>query len=576
MTKHNNSIIGKRQKRKIEIQQKMKQQKQSKEKKKLNYEIFDLISLNKIQELGSSEKTEVLQKLYNLILSFPEQNHDKINLIFVFLQDNNIHIVSKAFELITNLFIDIIPDYRIKEDLVKDKTKKAFNFSKEVEQIRGFEKNIGNSYKQFIELFDKFLKADIDIDNSHKISIFSQVCRLLISHPVFNFSDEIVKIISNKLYSPIYEIRQVANECFKELLTKADNSREYLELKIKIVNSISHVLFNINESKLDKDVIILLNQHNIQFPKVEKQKKKQSKLEKEVKREIKEYEIGDDLDYDTANRIFNQNLKILKKVLFVYLEFLTTKPQSKFIRYIIDQISKQADHINVEILHDLQKCIYKFISLRLTEFNTKKEKEKEKEKTGILINNINLVVTALKTCIIIKEKLTSEIVSVEDTYLLNNVYFLIDKIKQKEILNNLSIDELYNFMELIHYSIIQNRQYSVEIVCSFIKRLSLTISELKNDDISLGFVILLKRILDLYPQTSFLIYDEDNDDMFDNKINDPSLSNGKLTNIKNELIRISRIGGMSQRIVQQINEKSQIKNKDFMNYFEVLLKNKNK
>ena len=558
--------IGKRSKKKEEIQMRMKQQKDRQEKRKLNQEIFTLITPDQIQNLQKEEKLEVLNKIYTLILSYPEQNHDKIDLILVFLQDSYIDVVIKAFELITNLFVDILPEYKIRKDKeIPDKQRKSFVFSKEVEQLKGYENNLVEKYRAFIDLIDKFLKADIpNIDLDTKLHIFSQPCKLFISHPCFNYNESLLKIISNKLHCNNPEIRRKAQETLGELLMKVDNSNDYLDLKLKIINSLTHVIFNTNESKLEKDIITLLNYHKVDFPIIPKIDKKQGKVEKEIKREMKEYESGPILDHENATRIFNYNLKILKKILFVYLEFLTNKPNSKFIRQIIDQISKQAEYINVEILHDLQKCIYKYISIKLSEL-----KDSNSSKITQHIGIINICITSLKTCIIIKEKLTSEIVSVEDSYLLNNVYFLIDKIKF--IINKLDIDELYNFMELIHYSIVLNRQFSTEITCSYIKRLSITIAEIEKDSVGLAFAIMLKRIIDLYPQCNFICYD-DGDDMFDSKINDPSLANGKLTNIAKELIKISKIGKNCNKLSQQIIEKSQIKNKDFVNYFEVLLK----
>ena len=575
---NNNRITGKRSKIKQERKQRIEMQRSNKEKKKLNSEIFNMITVDKLDTLDFEKKSFILNKLYNLLISYPEQNSDKFELLLMFLQDNNIKIVIDTFIKLSCFFVDVIPSYRIKTNCKNNinqnnNTNKSnnFNYSKEVQQLKNFEDNLLNCYKKFLDSAVILLKIDIKDNLNLKETILTSICSVLLAHPTFNYSDVSSSIIISKLHTSNeaneVKLRLKSYECLKTILSKVDNSKEYLDLKLKIINNLSHMFFNISESKLDINCINLLSIHKVEFPEIKK-KEKQSKIEKEVQREINEYE---NTNNDTNNEeIFSYNLKILKKILLVYLEFLTNKPESKFIRAIIDSISKQAENINVEILHDLQKCIYSYINKKLDCLKNINSTKSLSNNVLVTYNkNINLCITALKTCVIIKEKLTSEIVSIEDSYLLNSIYYLLQKIIP--VINNLELLDLHNFMELIHYSMIQNRQFSQEITCSFIKRIAILIISINNQGIAFSFLLLLKRMIDIYPFSSQMIYEDE--DIFDNTVNDPSIAGGKQAVIYNELMIINKKGSYCNRIVQQIKERSQVKNKDFINYLEILLNN---
>jgi hypothetical protein len=118
---------------------------------------------------------------------------------------------------------------------------------------------------------------------------------------------------------------------------------------------------------------------------------------------------------------------------------------------------------------------------------------------------------------------------------------------------------------------ITNRQFNQEMVKSFVKRFVLLIQEIKDDNIVYPFLIMLSRMISMYPNTKDLL-DSSEDDYFDNKTNDPTLANGKNANIYKNILNISKVGLKSKQLCEdllanKVNKVSEI----FKNYKDLLL-----
>ena len=125
--------------------------------------------------------------------------------------------------------------------------------------------------------------------------------------------------------------------------------------------------------------------------------KKKKKIIKSMKKEIRELE-----DREDYKLIYQMNLKMLKKILLVFFDILKTKPNSPLMGSVFNGISKLCENINVEILKDLQNCIYENI------------------KNLIKNNKLSLAILGLKSNLTIANNLTKEIVSLEDRYLITS------------------------------------------------------------------------------------------------------------------------------------------------------------
>ena len=166
--------------------------------------------------------------------------------------------------------------------------------------------------------------------------------------------------------------------------------------------------------------------------------KEKSKIIKSMKKDMNEIEKKDD-----SKMIYFMNLKILKKILLLFFEILKNYQESELVGGVFNGISSLCENINVEILIDLQKCIY--------------------ENIKFLIKNkkLSLALLGLRANLNIAKKLTKDIVSVEDSYLITSSYQIICFfINDKN--NKITKDDLYIIFEVIEMVLLKNRMYSID------------------------------------------------------------------------------------------------------------------
>ena len=126
--------------------------------------------------------------------------------------------------------------------------------------------------------------------------------------------------------------------------------------------------------------------------------------------------------------------------------------------------------------------------------------------------------------------------------------------------------------------LLKNRIYSLETSSSFLKRLAMLAKHINNENYVVALLLLIKRILAKYPALNFLVDKNESDfDNFDYKNNtEPSLCNGKLTNILEELNFVEnkyKQNKMIKRLVEYIiKEQKTNMELNSLNYFDYLLK----
>jgi len=113
----------------------LKSIKKEKRKQQNNSEFYKIYTQENIDKLTTKEKMDIMSKLYDILIAYPESNSDKFSLMILFLKDNSISIISKAAEFLKNIFIESIPLYRINESQNNNSKE-----SKEVKRMKGQEK----------------------------------------------------------------------------------------------------------------------------------------------------------------------------------------------------------------------------------------------------------------------------------------------------------------------------------------------------------------------------------------------------------------------------------------------------
>ena len=568
----------------------LKSIKKEKQKRQNNNEFFKIFQQENIDQLSSKEKLEAMNQLYSILISYPDSNSDKFSLMLLFLKDNSLAVISKAVEYLKNIFIDSIPLYRINE--FQNNNKKE---SKEVKRTHSQEKNLLLNYGQFLDdvkLLDQSLNNKKECVELRKKICFS-LSELFERFYYFNYEQKLYGYLVDKLSDSNNDIKNQAYISLYNVLSKVDNSKNMFELKFNIIKKIINALNNKNHKRFADNVMDLFIAHRMIFPDYVKENediknkidlsdlkyagpsaststskqdykkaqrqlkefnKEKSKIIKSMQKDMNEIEKKDD-----SKMIYFMNLKILKKILLLFFEILKDFKESELVGGVFNGISVLCENINVEILIDLQKCIY--------------------ENIKYLIKNkkLSLALLGLRANLNIAKKLTKEIVSVEDSYLITSSYqimcFYINDKSQA-----IGKDDLYIIFEVLEMILLKNRMYSIDTSAAFIKRLTMLCNLNTNENYVTAMLLLIKRILSKYPSLGFLVDDNESDfDNFDYKNNlEPSLCNGKLTNIISELKNI-KSKFINNKTIQKLVDyiiKEQKANLELssMNYYDYLLK----
>ena len=420
--------------------------------------------------------------------------------------------------------------------------------------MKGQEKNLLLNYGLFI---DDIKLLDQSFNNKKEcLDLRKKFCEFLSElfekFYYFNYENKLYGYLVDKLSDNDIDIKKKAFLSLYNVLAKTINSKNMFELKFNIIKRIINSINNKNHKRFDENVLDLLTAHKLAFPDYVKDNEnlknkidlsdlkyggpsvslsKNKQEYKKAQRNLKEFnkeknkiiksmikDMNEIERKDDTKMIYFMNLKILKKILLLFFEILKNNKDSELIGGVFNGISTLCENINIEILLDLQKCIYETIKYLITK------------------RKITLALLGLRANLNIAKKMTKEIVSAEDSYLITASYQIICfYINDSNF--DIKKDDLYIIFEVIDMILLKNRMYSLDTSAAFVKRLSLLCKNINNENYIIAFLLLIKRILSKYPSLNFLVDANESDfDNFDYKNNlEPSLCNGKLTNILEEL-----------------------------------------
>ena len=567
----------------------LKSIKREKKKQQNNSEFYKIYTQENIDKLNTKEKLEIMSQLYKILISYPESNTDKFSLMLLFLKDNSINVILKAAEYLKNIFLESIPLYRINESQNNSKE------SKEVKRVKGQEKNLLLNYGQYIDdikLLDQSFNNKKECQDLRK-KFCEFLSELFEKFYYFNYENKLYGYLVDKLSDNDSDIKKRAYLSLYNVLAKTNNSKNMFELKFNIIKRIINSINNKNHKRFDENVLDLLIAHKLAFPDYIKDNENlKSKIDlsdlkyggpsanlskskqeyKKAQRNLKEFnkeknkiiksmikDMNEIEKKDDTKMIYFMNLKILKKILLLFFEILKYNKDSELIGGVFNGISTLCENINVEILLDLQKCIYETIKYLITK------------------KKLSLALLGLRANLNIAKKMTKEIVSVEDSYLITASYQIICfYINDSNF--DIKKDDLYIIFEVIDMILLKNRMYSLDTSASFVKRLSMLCEKINNENYIIAFLLLIKRILSKYPSLNFLVDINESDfDNFDYKNNsEPSLCNGKLTNILKELNYVLNKYDQNKTIKKLVEYiiKEQKTNIEFnsLNFYDFLLK----
>ena len=154
------------------------------------------------------QKISLVKTIADEVIHDTDKKYRKINDLLLFTEDpKNIDVVLKAVQQLCRVFVDIIPEYRIREDASKKEEENgAKKLSKEVTQLRNYESFLLETYKRYLTILETLSKikpghlvqrTKLDDENERnalyttytklRASSISSFCTLIKRHPHFNY-----------------------------------------------------------------------------------------------------------------------------------------------------------------------------------------------------------------------------------------------------------------------------------------------------------------------------------------------------------------------------------------------------
>lgn len=308
----------------------------------------------------------------------PETKIDKLailmDLVFDKLQngEKNVLVIRKlALISIAELFKDIIPEYKLgildaSVHKMKKTTITRVNFENKL--LKHFQ-----CYLIYCESISKsLLKTTKKIVPSEEYQLaeisVNCMCDLLVAHPYFNYSINIVQILAALLNSVSSSVRMCVYDCFVTIF-KTDNR---FDISLHIVRSINRVVKR-NGLNVHPETISCLKYLPIIGTDIEAAREKKLKTlethksriinlsKKERKRKKKLMQLENELFETRADEnkmlLTKKKSDLVKLVFTILFRVLKVTPVSKLLSAALETLSRFAHAINIDFFSDLVEIL---------------------------------------------------------------------------------------------------------------------------------------------------------------------------------------------------------------------------
>ncbi|KAJ5811481.1 hypothetical protein N7474_007782 [Penicillium riverlandense] len=348
---------------------------------------------------------EELARLATLINEDPEEHIALFKTMAEMVEKNDSPVTVKKLALAAQgaVYKDVIPGYRIRPLGEEDMTAKV---SKDVRKLRNYEQSLVSGYKAYVQklvVLSKPAKGEnADIDAGLKSIAINCACNMLLAVPHFNFRNELLKIIVNRLARRQVDADFVkCRETLEEVFHKDNDGVVSLEAVRLLAKMLKARDFHIHESVLDTFLHLrLLGEFSMKGSldrvdreteetiggKKQKQKrefrtKRERKVEKERKVVEKDMKQADAL-VSHEEREKNQ-AETLKLVFGVYFRILKARIPT-LMGPVLEGLAKYARLINQDFFGDLLEALKDLIGhAERTEMGENVDEEAEEDSTEV-------------------------------------------------------------------------------------------------------------------------------------------------------------------------------------------------
>ena len=272
-----------------------------------------------------------------------------------------------ASATVNELLKDIIPSYKISHHAIDDSTMQK----KSTLKLQGYEKTLLNSAKSHLTKLERHVKKLANRPND-TIGIHSLkcICDILVTHPQFNYSPNIIKLVIPSLDSRSKEVSRIVQDCFGQLfkndkrgdisLIAVRNIKGYVKSKkYRCRSAVLDCMLSLNLSYLDLKNFEEDKSGKKKNKKQEMLSKKEKKRQKQLQKVEKEMlEAKGEESKAVRNKNFTEVAKILFEMLFRIIKSTEEHNSSKhLLPPALRCISKFCHAINVDFFDDLLRVL---------------------------------------------------------------------------------------------------------------------------------------------------------------------------------------------------------------------------
>lgn len=349
-------------------------------------------------EISGNELKELVALYADLINSSPEEHLNKLKEL-VDMAEKTRKTSNRRLLLIAllSIFKSIIPGYNIKELTEAQRKEKVSN---KVRQLRDYEQSLLSAYKRFVRLLRHSLKQSKEAQGSSTngapesmnsktrgkyllgSTALTVACDLIESVPHFNYRQELINIIVEKLASqridqPYHQCLQCLGSVFQQdeeghVSFEAVQSlcRMVKVRRYKVDSRVIGVLINLRlltelQGRADLDRLIKTKPTSIESQLKLKRKdrvhltktqRKARKEQKEIDEEMRKAELG--VSAQVRERLQAQTLKL---VFVLYMNILKVRSRN-LLSATLEGLAKFAHLINAELYGDLLEVLREIMS----------------------------------------------------------------------------------------------------------------------------------------------------------------------------------------------------------------------
>ncbi|OJJ44885.1 hypothetical protein ASPZODRAFT_134292 [Penicilliopsis zonata CBS 506.65] len=336
----------------------------------------------KLQVIQAKEE---IARIATLVNEDPEEHISSLRTLAEMV-DNAGHVAIKKLALAAQaaIYKDMIPGYRIRPLGEDDLSSKI---SKEVRKLRNFEQSLLSGYRNYVQRLASFAKPakGESLDEGLRTIAINCACNLLLGVPHFNFRNELLKILVNRLArrkvdGDFIKCRETLEEVFNKdndgivsleavrLLSKMMKARDF-NVHDSVLDTFLHLrLLSEFSSKASRDRVDrrTTEEEEEDQPTGKKQKQKREFRTKKERKILKERKIVEK-DMKQADALVSHEereknqAETLKLVFATYFRILKLRSPA-LMGPVLEGLAKYAHLINQDFFGDLLEALKDLIA----------------------------------------------------------------------------------------------------------------------------------------------------------------------------------------------------------------------